>query len=841
MTTTQPKIYSPFRMASTSRREQPAWTPPSPHGAPLPPLHIYNSLTREKNLFVPIDPSGRKITWYCCGPTVYDAGHLGHARNYVTTDVLRRILRDYFGFEVQFVQNVTDVDDKIILRARQQHLLEEFISENSSITPEVASTVSVAWTAYLRKNTAASDDVTPENFENWATSAQKEIMALVLKERERKIDPSANSEEEEEVLLDEKSTKSKMHLTTLHTASFVLQKIPEDPKKFWSATSSILLPYLDSLNQGREYPPEVFSKLTSYWESHFNEDMATLNVLPPTTVTRVSEFIPENVAFVKKLVDRGFAYPTADGSVYFDIAAYEAAGHHYAKLQPWNKGDESLIADGEGALTSDGSATLPSTVETGEEGKPKLLASKKTPQDFALWKAFRAEKPGEPSWDSPWGKGRPGWHIECSVMCSEVLGGQVDIHSGGIDLAFPHHDNEIAQSEAYWDGYVLSETTSSWESGSTNCGRCCDIPKTADGKHQWVNYFLHMGHLSIHGSKMSKSLKNFVSIRDALTRGGWTPRGLRIVFLLGGWKDGIEVREGVLMEAKNWETTTAKFFSNVKALVSEEEEEEKKGNRAKQFLDTARQNLHTALCDNFNTPAAMKALTDLIGSTNKYMSQTRSLAAVKEIARWVTRIVTIFGLDPTSTPNGSDRIGWADSTTTSSTDAEEIALPYLRTLSTFRDSVRALAISNPKDVISKDILLLSDRLRDHDLASLGVALDDRDSAKGAPALIKFVPAEELVAAREEKERRTAEKERKKEEARLKKEEEERKREELAKVSHLEMFKTDGRFSEWDEQGIPTKDKEGVEVTKSRRKALTKDWEKRKKLHEGWLKAKGGAA
>ncbi|PWW73779.1 cysteinyl-tRNA synthetase [Tuber magnatum] len=821
-------------MASTSRREQPAWTPPAPHGAPLPPLHIYNSLTKEKNPFVPIDPSGRKVTWYCCGPTVYDAGHLGHARNYVTTDVLRRILRDYFGFEVHFVQNVTDVDDKIILRARQQHLLEEFISRNSSITPEVASTVSAAWTAYLKKNTAAGDDVTPENFANWAMGAQKEIMSLVLKERERKIGPEAEAEEEEEgVILDEKSTKVKMHLATLHSASLVLQKIPEDLKEFWNAASSILLPYLDSLNQGREYPPEVFSKLTSYWESHFNEDMATLNVLPPTTVTRVSEFIPENVAFVKKLVDRGFAYPTADGSVYFDITAYEAAGHHYAKLQPWNKGDESLIADGEGALASDKTATLPNTVETGGEGKSKLLASKKTPQDFALWKAFKAEKPGEPSWDSPWGKGRPGWHIECSVMCSEVLGDRVDIHSGGIDLAFPHHDNEIAQSEAYWDG-------------------CRDISETADGKHQWVNYFLHMGHLSIHGSKMSKSLKNFVSIRDALTRGGWTPRGLRIVFLLGGWKDGIEVREGVLMEAKSWETTISKFFSNVKALIAEEEGGEKKGNRAKQLfgplehaiykdLDTTRQNLHAALCDNFNTTAAMKTLADLIGSTNKYMSQTKSLAVVKEIARWVTRIVTIFGLDSTNTPNGSDRIGWADSSTISSTGAEEIALPYLRTLSAFRDNVRTLAISNPEDVISKDILLLSDRLRDHDLASLGVALDDRDSAKGAPALIKFVPAGELVAAREEKERRAAEKERKKEEARLKKEEEDRKREELAKVSHLEMFKTDGEFTEWDEQGIPTKDKDGVEVTKSRRKALTKFWEKQRKLHEGWLKAKGGTA
>ena len=414
--------------------------------------------------------------------------------------------------------------------------------------------------------------MTPAAFQKWATDAHPHLTALILKEQARKLDPSIPSDDigEEEVTLDEPSTKLKMHLTTLLSAASALQTLPEPVQSFWTATSSILLPYLDSLHQGRGYPPEVFTKLTNYWERHFNEDMATLNVLPPTTVTRVSEFIPENVAFVEKLVKRGFAYPTADGSVYFDIAAYEAAGHHYAKLQPWNRGDESLIADGEGALTSDKASTLPNT---DDKGNP-LPASKKTPQDFALWKAFKIEKPGEPSWDSPWGKGRPGWHIECSVMCSQVLGSKVDIHSGGIDLAFPHHDNEIAQSEAYWDGFVPPLPFPSARELITD--RCCDTPTTADGKHQWVNYFLHMGHLSIHGSKMSKSLKNFVSIRDALTRGGWTPRGLRVVFLMGGWKDGIEVREGVLAEAKNWETTVAKFFANVKALVAEAEEEERR-------------------------------------------------------------------------------------------------------------------------------------------------------------------------------------------------------------------------------------------------------------------------
>lgn len=131
-------------------------------------------------------------------------------------------------------------------------------------------------------------------------------------------------------------------------------------------------------------------------------------------------------------------------SVYFDIKAFEAANNSYARLEPWNRNDTDLLADGEGALSKD-------------------ATGKRSTADFALWKA---SKPGEPSWPSPWGAGRPGWHIECSAMASDKLGKQFDIHSGGIDLAFPHHDNEIAQSEAYW-----------------NRGR--------EHQHQWVNYFLH--------------------------------------------------------------------------------------------------------------------------------------------------------------------------------------------------------------------------------------------------------------------------------------------------------------------------------------------------------------
>ena len=159
------------------------------------------------------------------------------------------------------------------------------------------------------------------------------------------------------------------------------------------------------------------------------------------------------------------------------------------------------------------------------------LQGKRNPSDFALWKS---SKPGEPVWDSPWGKGRPGWHIECSVMASAVLGDNMDIHSGGIDLAFPHHDNELAQSEAYY-----------------NCP-------------QWVNYFLHAGHLHVEGQKMSKSLKNFITIQEALKM--YTPRQMRLFFLAHPWHTKMDFKQSSMQEAMQIETTIKNLFDNVAAL-----------------------------------------------------------------------------------------------------------------------------------------------------------------------------------------------------------------------------------------------------------------------------------
>ena len=171
--------------------------------------------------------------------------------------------------------------------------------------------------------------------------------------------------------------------------------------------------------------------------------MARLNVRPPDTLTRVTEYVPEVVSFVQQVVENGYGY-AADGSVYFDTKAFDGNnGHAYAKLQPWSKGNRELLEDGEGEFVIS-RLLMVLHQRTIVLGALSTASGRRSAADFALWKA---SKPGEPSWPSPWGPGRPGWHIECSVMASDVLGENIDIHSGGIDLAFPHHDNELAQSE----------------------------------------------------------------------------------------------------------------------------------------------------------------------------------------------------------------------------------------------------------------------------------------------------------------------------------------------------------------------------------------------------------
>ncbi|KAI9828322.1 MAG: hypothetical protein M1832_002750 [Thelocarpon impressellum] len=765
-------------------------------------LWVYNSLGRKKDRFVPLDARGKKVTWYCCGPTVYDAGHLGHARNYVTTDILRRVLQDYFGYEVEFVMNITDVDDKIILRARQQHLLAAFREKHDPVDEEAAEIARAAYSAYLTKNLPRlPGSVEPTSYEQEVTTAYGPIL-------EGKATVSG------EGVPGDAEAKVKMHHKTLQAASKALAAAQTGTSpaatEFYAGTGDILLPHLDGLHGSsiRSDDYGIFTKLTQHWERRFREDLRMLNCLPPTIITRVSEFSEEIIAFVRRIEEKGFAYVTSDGSVYFDIAAFEAAGNTYARLEPWNRNDKALQADGEGSLT-------------------KKNAEKKADADFVLWKA---SKPGEPSWPSPWGQGRPGWHIECSAMASEVLGGRIDIHSGGIDLAFPHHDNELAQSEAYW------------------------TQGKADGpdhghQHDWIKYFLHMGHLSIQGSKMSKSLKNFTTIDDALTKkGGWTSRSLRIVFLLGGWKERIEVTDDVVSRAGAWDATVANFFANVKALAAEQAELEEAGTQVPQLfraaerelrkeLEAAQTGVDDALRDSFNTPAAMALIEGLITKANVYIGKRKtsnnSVAMLEEVARWIARMTRIFGLeDSTSASTASPT---ATTTTADTTPAEAVG-PFIRGVSRYRDAIRQTAMAHAD--VRAELLALSDALRDNEFVSVGISLDDRDA--GQPALVKAVPVADLLAQRAAKRAEVALAERRRLDARAERDRAERERLERGRLSQADMFRHDDDFSAWDADGVPTRDAAGEELSKSRVKKLRKEWERQKRAHEAWLASGAGA-
>lgn len=282
----------------------------------------------------------------------------------------------------------------------------------------------------------------------------------------------------------------------------------------------------------------------------------------------------------------------------------------------------------------------------------------------------------------------------------------------------------------------------------------------------------------------------------------------------------------------------------------------------------------------------MLVILKLVNTTNVYLKDNKdvNLAEVEAIARWITKMVGIFGLDANANAP-YDGLGWASAisadvdpktavqpyaavlekvkadvtklslsseaisalltqdpakefesiASSGSRDIEKLALPYLRAVSQIRDELRRVVSAQTPET-KKSVLAITDQIRDHDLTNLGVYLDDRPDNQ--PSLIKFIPAAELIAAREEKAAREAEKAKKKEEARLAREKAEQEAREKAKVPPEEMYKSDERYSEWDEQGLPTKMKDGSDVPKSQMKSLKKLWEKQKKAHED-LKAKGG--
>ena len=309
-------------------------------------LKLFNTLSRSIQEFVPLDPTGKKVGMYCCGPTVYDFAHIGNWRTFVFADLVRRYL-EFKGYAVTHVMNITDVEDKIIKR----------VSE----------------------------------------------------------------------------TKTSL----------------------------------------REF--------TGKYETAFFVDLKTLNCLEPHQTPRATGYIAEIIALIEKLVARGIAYQAADGSVYFSIEKYQGCGCTYGRLLKLNF-DE---------------------LRPGERTRSDEYA-KESVTDFALWKA-RVPEDGNVFWPSPWGEGRPGWHIECSAMSMKVLGESFDLHLGGEDLKFPHHEDEIAQSEG------------------------------ATGK-PFAKYWLHGAFLLVEGKKMSKSLGNFFTLRDLLAK-GFTGREIRYLLLTAHYRE----------------------------------------------------------------------------------------------------------------------------------------------------------------------------------------------------------------------------------------------------------------------------------------------------------------
>lgn len=392
-------------------------------------LQIYNTLTRRKEPFESLEPG--KVKMYCCGVTVYDYCHLGHARSYIVWDTVRRYL-EWRGYTVRYVQNFTDIDDKILKRA---------VQEGTSMTA-------------------------------------------------------------------------------------VAEK---------------------------------------YTEAYF-EDMARLNIRAADDYPRATHTIDGIQRLIYELEQKGIAY-AADGDVYYAVREFP----DYGKLS--GRKLEDMKAGASGRVENDPEA-----------------ARKKDPADFALWKAA---KPNEPFWESPWGKGRPGWHIECSAMVRDRLGDSIDIHVGGGDLVFPHHENEIAQSEA------------------------------ATG-HPLAKYWMHNGMVNVGGEKMSKSLGNFTTIRQLLDEGGVDPMVLRLFVLQAQYRKPMDFTDEAIASATNgWDTLKEGLLFGYRhgtALGWTDTDDTSFGDPAAMRIpddsDAVRQ-FQTAMDDDFNTPGAIATLFDLAKDLRK--------------------------------------------------------------------------------------------------------------------------------------------------------------------------------------------------------------------------------
>ncbi len=385
-------------------------------------MQIYNSLSGQKESFHPLQKG--KVSLYVCGVTVYDYCHIGHARTNITFDILLRYLRS-IGYQVTYVRNITDIDDKIIKRA------------------------------------------------------------------------------------------------------------------------------LDN----QESPQQLVQRFTTIMHEEFDR----LGLLHPDSEPTVTATMPEIIEMIQTLINKGYAYVTTQGDVYYEVARFT----EYGKLSKQNL--QELVSG----------------------ARVEINDLKKSPLDFALWKSA---KPTEPAWDSPWGKGRPGWHIECSAMSKKALGATFDIHGGGSDLRFPHHENEIAQSEA------------------------------ANGK-PFAHYWMHSGMVQVNNEKMSKSLNNFFIIRDVLEI---YPAEVIRYFLTSG-----HYRSEINYSTDNLNSAKAALTRLYRALEGSTAASAPTGSPYESRFNAA-------LADDLNTPEALAVLFDLAKEINK--------TKAPELQALLKKLGTILGL-----------------------------------------------------------------------------------------------------------------------------------------------------------------------------------------------------
>jgi cysteinyl-tRNA synthetase len=403
-------------------------------------LKLFNTLSRSVQEFVPLDPAGKTVGLYCCGPTVYDFAHIGNWRTFIFGDLVRRYL-DFKGYAVTQVMNITDVDDKIIKRVRE--------------------------------------------------------------------------------------------------------------------TGTPL----------REF--------TGKFEAAFFDDLQALNCRKPQHTPRATEHMAEIISLIEKLLARGLAYQTPDGSVYFSIEKYRGGGSRYGQLVKLNF-EEMRVGE---------------RVRSDEYAKEAVA-------DFALWKA-RVPEDGQVFWPSPWGIGRPGWHIECSAMSMKLLGPSFDLHLGGEDLMFPHHEDEIAQSEG---------------AGVQPSGQ------------PFVKYWLHGAHLLVEGKKMSKSLGNFFTLRDLLAK-GFTGREIRYLLLTAHYRETFNFTLEGLQGARTSLTRIDECLTKLRELA---------GNARAAGESPLLTQFTAALDDDLNISGAWGAIFEWVRDTNRKLAENAmdSAAAAAALATW---------------------------------------------------------------------------------------------------------------------------------------------------------------------------------------------------------------